>query len=81
MSAIQAQWSLDQSAQSVIGVARRVLQAATTDNVRPLAILACERFGATLAMSRDACIKMERDVVPAPEPVIIGYSLLLPLLL
>jgi len=64
---IQAQWSLDATSTSVYSVARGVLQAATSDNVQPLAIIACERFGNTIAMSQEACRKMEVSVLPTPK--------------
>ena len=41
----------------MIGVARGFFEAATTDNVQPLALLACESFGATVAMSPESCHK------------------------
>jgi hypothetical protein len=70
---IDLQWNLDHTAKSVIEVARGVLQAATTDNVQVLSILACERFGNTIAMSPDTCRKIERSVVPTPEPAVLGF--------
>ncbi|KAI0471733.1 hypothetical protein GGR56DRAFT_87733 [Xylariaceae sp. FL0804] len=66
---VQAEWSLNQTSDSVYGIARSVLQAATSDNVQPLAILACEAFGNTLAMSRETCLKIERSVLPTPDPM------------
>jgi hypothetical protein len=70
---VQAQWSLDQSTQSAVSIARGIVQAATTDNVQVLAILACERFGATLAISPETRLKIERDVVPTPEPAVLSF--------
>src|SRR5271167_3772177 len=74
------QWSLDQTVNSTLSVARCVISAATSDNIQALALLACERFGATLAMCPDTCDKIERLVKKTPKPVAtflgayIGYS-------
>ncbi|KAI8947464.1 hypothetical protein F4801DRAFT_592569 [Xylaria longipes] len=70
---IQAQWSLNESTSSIYGIARGVLQAATSDNVQPLAILACEQFGNTLAISQETRLKIERTVLPTPEPVSLQF--------
>ncbi|KAI0543606.1 hypothetical protein F4679DRAFT_94532 [Xylaria curta] len=72
-SLVQAQWSLNETSDSVIGIARGVLQAATSDNVQPLAIIACEQFGNTLAISRETRLRIERNVLPTPEPVAIRF--------
>jgi len=50
MMSVQAQWNLDQTMGLALSVARGIFQAATNDNVQPLAILACENFGNTIAM-------------------------------
>ncbi|KAI0447766.1 hypothetical protein F4803DRAFT_497434 [Xylaria telfairii] len=70
---IQGQWSLNESSTSIYGMARGILQAATSDNVQPLAILACEQFGNTLAISRETRRKIEHTVLPTPEPVSIRF--------
>lgn len=70
---VQAQWSIDQTSQSVVGVTRGLLKAATTDNVQVLAILACESFGATLAICPETCRRIERYVVPTPEPAVLHF--------
>lgn len=67
------QWSLDHTSTSVVGMARGILHAATTDNVQPLAILACEQFGNTLAMSQDTIRKIEHSVVPTSQPAILAF--------
>jgi hypothetical protein len=51
------QWALDRTSKDVIGVSRDFLIAATSDNVQPLALIACERFGAGVAMSPESCHK------------------------
>lgn len=65
---VQLQWSLDVTVGNAVKVARGILEAATSDNVQPLAILACERFGTTLAMSENACALVEKRVIPTPSP-------------
>jgi len=54
-------------------IARGVLQAATSDNVQPLAIIACEQFGNTLAISQETRRKIEATVLPTPEPITLQY--------
>lgn len=78
---LQPQWNLDHTASDGLRISKAILQAATSDNVQVLAILACEKFGATLAMSQATNLKVERDVVPSPDPsplaflkLYIGYS-------
>ncbi|CAI4214246.1 unnamed protein product [Parascedosporium putredinis] len=65
--ALQAQWSLDATTTSVASFSQDLVRAMTTDNVQPLALLACERFGATLAISPDTCRRIERSVLPPCE--------------
>ena len=52
--ALALQWSLDKTANSPVP--------ATSDNVEPLAVAACEKFGTTLSIYRDSCAKVERLV-------------------
>jgi hypothetical protein len=70
---IQAQWSLDQTMGSALSVARGIFQAATNDNVQPLAILACENFGNTIAMCEGTCWKIESLVTKINEPAAIHF--------
>lgn len=70
---IQPQWSLDQSSGSLFNLFRGVLQAATSDNVQPLAIMACEQFGNTIAMCPETCSLIEKVVVPSPKPATIQF--------
>lgn len=58
MGSVIPQWSLDKTSNDAFKVARGILEAATTDNVQPLALLACEKFGATVAMSPESCHKV-----------------------
>jgi hypothetical protein len=70
---VQAQWSLNTTSEQAISIARGVLIAATSDNVQPLAIIACEGFGNTIAMSREACERVEKRVLPTPQPSVIHF--------
>lgn len=70
---VQAQWSLDTTADSAITISRGIIQACTTDDVHPLALQACERFGATLAMSQETCAKILHVVVPTPPPTVLKF--------
>ncbi|KAI0426535.1 hypothetical protein F5Y09DRAFT_318568 [Xylaria sp. FL1042] len=70
---VQAQWSLNETSDSVYGIARGILQAATSDNVQPLALMACEQFGNTLAISHKTRLRIERTVLPTPEPVTLRF--------
>jgi hypothetical protein len=73
------QWSLDQTAISALSISRGIIAAATSDNVQPLALHACERFGHTLAIASETRAKIER-LIKTPKPVAtflgtyMGYS-------
>lgn len=71
--AVQLQWDLGQSSTSVLSVARGIFQAATTDNVQPLALMACEKFGNTLAICSETCTKVERTVAVTPKPAVVRF--------
>src|ERR1700722_1525373 len=57
---VSAQWQLNETANGAIAVAKGVLKAATSDNVQPIAIMAADAFGATLAMCRETQMKVEQ---------------------
>ncbi|CEJ55131.1 hypothetical protein PMG11_01406 [Penicillium brasilianum] len=71
--AVQMAWSLSESSQSAFSVFRGVLAAATSDNVQVLAIMACEKFGTTIAMSTQTTTKVLSTIVPSPEPTPISF--------
>lgn len=58
-SAVALPWSLNETAGSTLSIAKGVLKAATTDDVQPIAIMAAEAFGATLAMCQETQMKAE----------------------
>ena len=68
MSALQLQWDLSQSVGSTLALTQGIIRAATTDNVQPLALLACERFGATLAICQATCRNIEFEVIKVQTP-------------
>ncbi|TQV93800.1 hypothetical protein IF1G_07532 [Cordyceps javanica] len=79
--ALQAQWGIEKTADSVISISSGLFKAATSDNVSPLAVVACERFGNALAICPETCRKLEKTVVPTPPHAVlkfirgtIGYS-------
>lgn len=51
--ALSPVWELSKTSNDMINLSVGFLQAATTNNVQPLALAACERFGATLPMSQE----------------------------
>ena len=57
---VNSSLSVDNTVKLVTSIATGVLTAASNDNVQAVAILACEQLGATLAMSSEACIKVEK---------------------
>jgi len=71
--AVQLQWGLEKTGTSTLEITTGLIRAATTDNVQPLAILACEQFGNTLAISPEAIRKVEHTVVPTPKPAVISF--------
>ncbi|KAF5672510.1 hypothetical protein FHETE_3644 [Fusarium heterosporum] len=70
---IQPAWNLDTTSTSTIQVAKGILHAATTDNVQPLCIMACEQFGNTLAISPHTLRKIEHSVLPTPQSAVLAF--------
>ena len=66
-------WSLDSTASTTISVAKDVIRAATSDNVQALALMACEKFGATLAMCPETNKKMEDLIIKVSGPVFVRF--------
>jgi hypothetical protein len=75
MTSPQLQWELTKSLDSSLSIARGVIQASTSDNVQTLALIACERFGATLAICPGTCRKVEAQIIrlQSPTTAIIGF--------
>ena len=68
-----AVWSLDHTASSTLSIAKGVIRAATTDNVQPLALVACEKFGATLAMCPETNKKIEDLIIKVSGPKLVKF--------
>lgn len=64
---------------SALSLSRGLIAAATSDNVQPRALFACEQLGASLRICPETCAKIER-LVETPKPMktflgaYIGYS-------
>ena len=71
--ALQLQWGLDKTTADAMDVLGGLIHAATSDNVQFGAILACQRFGNTLAMSPQAIRRVEETVVPTPPPAVLQF--------
>lgn len=54
------QWSLDSTLSGVMTFGTGPMRAATSDNVQPIALLACQEFGVKLAISQEVRLKMEQ---------------------
>ena len=68
-----AVWSLDHTASSTLSIAKDVIRAATTDNVQALALVACEKFGATLAMCPETNKKIEDLIIKVSGPKLVKF--------
>ena len=54
------QWKLDQTVDHFVKISPSVLLTAKADNIQPLALVACEKFGATLAICQVTRLKIEQ---------------------
>lgn len=72
-SSVSLNWNLDRSTDTIISVTKDVIRAATSDNVQALALLACERFGATLAICQETSKKIEDLIVRVSGPTVIRF--------
>jgi hypothetical protein len=70
---LQLQWSLNQTVDSSITLARGIIRAATHDNVQPLALAACERFGTTIAMCDESTRKIEDLIRKVTAPSVVKF--------
>ena len=59
MASLGLSWALAQTVDGALKLSREAALAASDDNVQPLALLACEKFGATLAISSFTQRKIE----------------------
>lgn len=56
----QSVWALSDTANDAITIARGVLEAATSDNINPVALLSCTSFGAILPVCVETRYKIEQ---------------------
>ena len=73
MSTVQAQWGLETTTNGMFEFSRDLMIACKRDSVQPLAILACQQFGNTLAISSETYHRVEELVLTSPEPVAINF--------
>lgn len=73
ISPVQAQWALDATSQVTFSTLAGFLRAASSDNVQALAMMVCEKFGNTLAMSSTTIRKVETIIVPTPPPAVVAF--------
>ncbi|KAF2016923.1 hypothetical protein BU24DRAFT_419972 [Aaosphaeria arxii CBS 175.79] len=66
-------WNIDRSAASLVSIAKGALVAAATDNVQAIAIIACEKFGNTLAMCDSTINIIQANVVPPPTAPMLRF--------
>lgn len=59
-SQISLNWNIDTTVGQALTISTNIIRACTSDNIQPLAIMACEKFGAQLAMCPATRLKMER---------------------
>lgn len=70
---VSLQWTLDQTADCALRVGRDLIVASTRDNVQPIALLACEKFGATIAICSATRSKVERLIRSQTGHVVIRF--------
>lgn len=59
-AAYSLNWNVDTSVGKTLTIASSILRVCTSDNIQPLSLLACESYGAKLAMCDETRLKMER---------------------
>ena len=71
---LQAQWNVDRTVNDALQVAREFVKIATQDNVQPLALLACERFGITLPICSATRSFVAQKTKPRQEPIMLQFA-------
>lgn len=56
----QSVWAISDTASDALTISRGIMEAATSDNINPLALINCESFGATLPLSIETRVKIEQ---------------------
>lgn len=70
---ISLQWTLSQTTDNFLKVGRDLVRVASTDNVQPITLLACSRFGATLAISPTTRAKIQVLLKSQADPVMLKF--------
>src|SRR6266516_5452989 len=73
MPEIALQWALSQSSENAVILFRDCIRAATTDDVQASAIIAGERFGATIAISSLTRKKVETTISAQADVLVIKF--------
>lgn len=53
-------WSLTDTVSGAFGISRGMVEAATSDNISPLALMSCENFGSTIPTCIETRVKIEQ---------------------
>ena len=72
--AVQVQWDLKSTADNVLQIALKYLQIATSDNVQPFALLACENFGVTLPICSATRKEVEKEAHSNRDSVLLSFT-------
>jgi hypothetical protein len=72
--AIQVQWDLTSSVGTFFQIGLKYLEIASSDNVQPLALIACEQFGVTLPICRATRKVIEKEAHSKKDPVFLSFA-------
>lgn len=70
---LQLQWNLDRSTDHALNVGLEFVRIAANDNVQPVALMACERFGITLPICRRTRSLLEKELKTKADLIPIRY--------
>lgn len=70
---VTATWALTETVGGAIAVTKDALRIATRDNIQPVALLASERFGATVAMCQNTRKKIELSLQQTSEITFVTF--------
>ncbi|KAL9108962.1 MAG: hypothetical protein Q9227_006358 [Pyrenula ochraceoflavens] len=73
-NAVQIQWDLESTVDSTLKIALNFLKIATSDNVQPFALLACEKFGNTLPICRATRKRIEQEIGARRDPIFLSIT-------
>ena len=70
---LNPQWALNETADHFLKIGKDLIRVATSDSVQPIALLACEKFGATIAICPQTRNKIERLIKSQNSNVLVGF--------